>query len=137
MPDPETSADMSSADLLAQRYGGARRGSRRLLIGVISVVAVAALGWLVWIAWHHANPDIRGELSSYEVLSDHEVQVVIEVHRSSSDSVECTVQAQADSHGIVADQQVTIPAGSDRDIQFSTTVPTERRATAVTVANCH
>jgi hypothetical protein len=128
---------MSSADLMAQRYGAGRRGSRRLLIGAVSVVTVLALSWLVWIAWHHANPDIRGELSSYEVLSDHEVKVVIEVRRSTSESVECTVQAQADSHGIVADQQVTIPAGSDGDIQFSTTVPTERRATAVTVANCH
>lgn len=137
MPEPEPRVEPTSAELIAERYGSGRRGPRHLLVGILAVVVALALGWLVWIAWHHANPEIRGELSSYEVVSDHEVRVVIEVHRSSSDSVECIVRAQAESHGIVAEQPVTIPAGAQRDVRFTASVPTERRATAVTVRNCH
>lgn len=137
MPDPDTGIEPTSAELMEQRYGSGRRVPRRVLVLSVAVVAALALGWLLWIAWHHANPAVRGELSSYEVVSDHEVRVVIEVRRDSSASVECTVRAQAESHGIVADQAVTIPAGSDEDVRFSTTVPTERRATAVTVSDCH
>lgn len=137
MTDPDTGVEPTSAELMEQRYGSGRRISRRVIVLTVGALAVLALGWLVWIAWHHANPAIRGELSTYEVVSDHEVRLVIEVRRNSSASVECTVQAQAESHGIVADQTVTIPAGSDRDVRFTATVPTERRATAVTVSNCH
>jgi hypothetical protein len=121
---------------MAERYGGSGGRRRGLLMVVIVVVAALGLGWLGWAAWQHSNPDVRGELSSFDVLSEHEVEVVIEVKRSGTDAVQCTVRAQADSHGIVADQEVTIPAGTDQDVHFTTSVATERKATAVTVSNC-
>ena len=138
MPDHETGTEPTSSrsELMAERYGRTSGRRRGLLIVAIGLIAALALAWLGWVAWHHSNPAVRGELSSYEVVSDHEVKVIIDVKRSGSASVACTVQAQADSHGIVADQQVTIPAGSQRDVRFTTVVQTERRATAVTVTNC-
>jgi hypothetical protein len=137
VPEGGTGTEPTSSAMMAERYGSSRRRSRASLIFIVGLLAVASLTWLGWVAWHHATPDVRGGLRSYEIVSDHEVSVVIDVKRSTSASVECTVRAQAESHGIVADQQVTIPAGSQGDVRFTAVVPTERRATAVTVTDCH
>ena len=102
------------------------------------MLAVAALGWLGWIAWHHANPDVRGELSSYEVVSEHEVRVVIDVERSGLGERR---MHRAGPGRLARDRGR--PTGDDScrvGLKMSgspTVVATEREATAVTVTNCH
>lgn len=126
----------TTEELLAARYGVRPPRQRRLLLVVVGSLAVVALAWLGWAAWAHSNPEVDGGLESFEVLSPHEVKVVITVRRDSGDSVECTVQARAADHVLVGDQQVTIPSGESGSVRFVGSITTEREATTVTVKDC-
>lgn len=95
-----------------------------------------ALGWLLWVAWIHATPDVRGELRSFSVVSEHQVDLVIDIQRAEGDAVSCMVKAQSSDHAIVAEDEIEIPAGKAGDLVFEAKIETERKATSVTVTNC-
>ena len=123
--------------LMAERYGQPSHGRRRLAVVAVAVLAVGALGWLVWVAWYHSNPDVSGELTSYDVVSEHEVDLVVDVQRDSGDAVTCTVRVLAADHATVAEEDVTIPAGQEGEVRTEVTVTTERLGTTATVSGCH
>lgn len=135
MPERETGGS-TTEELLAERYGAPSPVHRRALVALLVVIVAAGAGWLGWAAWSQANPDVRGELRSFEVDSDHEVTVVIDIDRTDGAAVVCTVRALAEDHAIVADQEVTLPAGDDGSARLTLTVPTERRATTAMVTDC-
>jgi hypothetical protein len=118
------------------RYGAPRRGQRIALAAAIAAIAVLFLAWLVWAAWHHASTSVSGEVTSFSVVSEHEVQVGVSVDRASGDRVVCTVEARASDHGLVATQDLTVPAGSSGSVQVNLTIRTDREATSADVAGC-
>jgi hypothetical protein len=126
----------TTEELLAARYGRRPPGRRRLLIIGVGCLTVVALAWLGWAAWAHSNPEVDGGLESFDVVSAHEVRVVITVRRDTGDAVDCTVQARAADHLLVGDERVTIAAGDSGTVRFVGSISTEREATTVTVTDC-
>jgi hypothetical protein len=133
MTEPTPTTD----ELLAARYGARSPQHRRRMVAGVAAFALVALGLLGWIAWSQATPEVQGELKSYDVVSPHQVDVVIAIRRDSGDPVECTVSARAFDHSLVGEQTVTIPAGAGGAVDYPASISTEREATSVTVQNCH
>lgn len=121
---------------MAERYGASSVPRRRTAIGAVVVLAAVSLAWLVWAAWVHATPAVSAELHSYDVVSPHEVAVVIDVRRQSPDEVQCLVRALAEDHSTVGEQVVHVPAGQVGDVRFEATVRTDREATTALVSDC-
>jgi hypothetical protein len=121
---------------MQERYGVRSAASRRVTATVVGVVAALALGWLGWAAWSQATPDVDAALRSFDVVSDHEVEMVVDVHRESGDVVRCDVSAQADDHSVVGEDDIVVPAGDQGDLRVSVTLRTSRRATSATVHDC-
>ncbi|MBA3234236.1 MAG: DUF4307 domain-containing protein [Propionibacteriales bacterium] len=121
---------------MAERYGvvPTRRQRLPLVLGVL--VSLVLLAWLLWAAWSHSTPAVAGGLTSYDVVSSHQVRVVVDVSRQDGDPVTCTVSAQAEDHVVVGEDDVTFPAGPARTVQTTMTLRTEREATSVAVTDC-
>ncbi len=132
----EPSSPTERRQTMDERYGVRTPNQRRLTLVAVAAVALALLTWVAWAAWSHGRPDVKGRLNSYDVVSPHEVTVVIDVHRRSGDPVTCTVQAQAEDHVVVGEDEVEIPAGDSGDVQTTATVRTDREATTATVTQC-
>jgi hypothetical protein len=106
------------------------------LVSAVVAVVVAFLVWLAWAAWHQANTSLDGDVTSFTVLSPHEIAVTISVQRATGDLVVCTIEARASDHGLVATQDLTVPAGRSGSVQVQATIRTEREATSADVAGC-
>lgn len=122
---------------LDERYGRSHRGRQPLTVVAVVALAAVLLGWLLWAAWVHSNGDVRAGLRTFDVVSEHQVKIEIEIDRSSGASVQCTLRAQSEDHAIVGEDVVTIPAGDAGSLRFTAALTTERRATAATVSGCH
>jgi hypothetical protein len=118
------------------RYGAPSRGRRIALIGAVATVVVLFAAWLGWAAWHQAHTAVSGDITSFRVLSPHEIKVTIDVHRPNGDRVVCTVEARASDHELVAAQDVTVDAGDSGSVQVEATIRTVREATSATVSGC-
>jgi len=131
----DTSNHATAPQTLDERYGRGRSPGwlPYILVGALAAVLLA---WLVWAAWQHATPDVRGELRGYEVVSDHEISVKIDVVRSGGAAVACTVRALAEDHSVVGEDVVTLAAGEAGSLGIEASIETDRRATAATVTDC-
>jgi hypothetical protein len=118
------------------RYGTPSRGRRLALTSAVVAVVALFLAWLGWAAWHHASTSVSGDITSFSVVSSHQIDVTIEVQRPTGDRVVCTVEARASDHGLVAEQDVAIPAGQSGSVQVDTTIRTDREATTAAVTGC-
>jgi hypothetical protein len=118
------------------RYGTPSRGRRLALIAAVVAVAVSFLAWLGWAAWHHARTSVSGDVTSFSVVSPHEIEVTISVERASGDLVVCTIEARASDHELVAAQDITVPAGHSGSVEVKATIRTDREATSVDVTGC-
>ncbi len=123
--------------LMDERYGVTSTRDRRLLTAAVVLICSALLSWLVWAAWTHSTPSATGALRSFDVVSEHEVQVVIDVSRPAETEVQCTVRAHSDDQSIVGEEVVTIPSGGSTTVRFETALRTDRQARTVSVVACH
>jgi len=121
---------------MEERYGVRSPRHRTLTVLAVGGVAAVALGWLLWVAWAHSTPDVSGELRSFFVVSEHRVDVLIDIQRADGDAVTCLVKAQAPDHSIVAEDEVEVPAGDAGNLVFEASIKTERKATSASVTNC-
>jgi hypothetical protein len=119
------------------RYGTPSRARRLALITAVAVVVVLFAAWLGWAAWHQARTAVTADITSFRVVSAHEIEVTIDVHRPTGDRVICTVEARASDHELVAAHDVTIAAGDSGSVQVDATIRTDREATSATVSGCH
>ncbi len=121
---------------MEERYGVQPARHRILTVSALAGLAAAALGWLLWAAWEHSTPDVRGGLRSFSVVSQHQVDVLIDIQRADGDAVTCSVKAQATDHSIVAEDEVEVPAGDAGSFVVEASIKTERKATSASVTNC-
>ena len=121
---------------MEERYGVRSPRHRILTVSLLAGLAAVALGWLLWVAWAHSTPDVRGELRSFSVVSQHQVDVQIDIQRADGDAVTCSVKAQATDHSIVAEDEVEVPAGDAGSLVFEASIKTEREATSASVTSC-
>ncbi|MGH3508469.1 MAG: DUF4307 domain-containing protein [Nocardioidaceae bacterium] len=122
--------------LLAERYGRRPPGRRWSVVTGVALVAAVALGWLIWAAWSASDPEVEAEVVTWEVVSAHEVEVELVVHRDGTGEVSCTVAAQAADASVVGERVVRVAAGEAGQQRFDVSVVTEREATAVKVSGC-
>jgi uncharacterized cupredoxin-like copper-binding protein len=118
------------------RYGTPSRGRRLALIAAVVSIVVLFLAWLAWAAWHHARTSVSGDVTSFSVVSSHEIDVTVSVQRPSGDLVVCTVEVRASDHELVAAQDITVPAGQSGSVQVKATIRTDREATSADVTGC-
>ena len=124
------------SELMEQRYRRRRPVRKTVLVLVIGVVAAAGLGWLAWAAWFHSNPAIDAAVASYDVRSDHRVDVSLEVRLRNQDVTgTCLLRATAVDHSVVGEQYAKVDGQSAKG-RLAVQMTTERRATSVSVVSC-
>ena len=117
---------------LTDRYGSPSAWRRPVTIAVAAGLAAIGLTWLVWVAWFHGNPEVRSEIVSFDVTSDHEVAARVDVRLSDDDvDATCRVRALAEDKTAVGELAFT-PVGGVNDV----VIRTERRATSVEKLGC-
>ncbi len=121
---------------LEERYGVRSTFSRGLTVAAAIGVAGIALAWLVWAAWSQTDREVGAKPRSFDVVSAHEVAVVVDVHRVEGAGVRCRVSAQAEDHTTVGEDELTVPSGDERDLRLTLTLRTSRRAATVIVDDC-
>jgi hypothetical protein len=102
----------------------------------VAALVVVFTAWLAWAALHHARTSVSGDVTSFNVVSPHQIEVTITVQRPTGGLVVCTVEARASDHELVATQDITVPAGRSGSVQVETTVRTDREATTADVSDC-
>ena len=121
---------------LAYRYGMPTR-TNRLVAGVlVGALLVSAAGFLSWTVLFHGDPEVRSQLTTFEVVSDHEARTVFQVVREhrTTEAV-CRLQALAADHAVVGEVTVPVFEGPE-DQTLARTIRTERRATSVASLGC-
>ena len=121
-------------DVLERRYG-ATRTRRWPVVAAASVLTVVALAWITWVVIDGDSP-LSYQLSSYDVVSDTETVVSIELNREDGAAVECEIYAQSDDHSIVGERLVTVPPGESGTIRVDEPIKTERRAVNGVLRTC-
>ena len=117
---------------LADRYGAPARWRRPATIGLVALLAVIGLTWLAWSAWFHGTPDVRSEVVSFEVTSDHEVAARLDVRLGADDiDATCRLRALAEDKTAVGELAFTPVEGTNEVV-----IRTERRATTVEKLGC-
>ncbi|KQY64629.1 MULTISPECIES: DUF4307 domain-containing protein [unclassified Nocardioides] len=116
---------------LSERYGTRRPRQRLFVVVVCAVLAIAFLGWLGWVMWFHSTPEASSDLSTYSVVDQHKVEVVVQVHLSDDADATCKVRALAGDHVTVGEQNFTPTDGRNE-----VSIRTEREATSVELVGC-
>jgi hypothetical protein len=134
-PSYDVGVSASPPDL-AERYGTSSRSRRPLSIAGMLTLAVVGLAWLLWVVLFHGRPQVTSEMVGFTVDGQHAVAArYTVVRRDVSVPASCLLRAYADDHSVVG--ELTVPVDSDaKTVTVSSTVRTERRATAVELVGC-
>ena len=118
---------------LSTRYGTRKR--RPWLLPTIVIVGIAlGIAWAVWVAT--AEKPFSARVYGYEVTSDHETTVKLDIHRPKPRALKCTVYAQSEDHAIVGERTITVPSSKRKTIRTTTSIVTERRAVTGVLKGC-
>jgi Domain of unknown function (DUF4307) len=133
MAQPEEPVEQT----LDARYGRrAPRSTRRKAVLVMAgLVVLTAATLLVWAAFVRVQPGVEALTVSYDVRSDREVAVRVEVTKPAGRAAECTVIAQDVDARIVGSGTVTAPAAGAR-AYVDTVLETTRLAILGKVESC-
>jgi hypothetical protein len=121
---------------LAYRYGMPGR-TNRLVAGVlVGALVLSAAGFLGWTVLFHGDPEVRSQLTTFDVVSDHEAQAQLQVVRQDrTTEAVCRLQALAADHAVVGEVTLPVTDGPE-DQTLPLSIRTERRATTVTSLGC-
>ncbi|MEU4092661.1 DUF4307 domain-containing protein [Streptomyces sp. NPDC026673] len=121
------------------RYGrGAGDDARtdRRLRGIGAALAVVLLVFIGWIAWDKlTGTEVSAEVIKFQVASDQEVQVHIEVRKDAGVPAVCTLRSLAEDHGEVGRKDVRLNQHSSR-IDTVVTIRTTSRGTSAELVGC-
>jgi hypothetical protein len=118
---------------LSSRYGSRQRP--RWFWPTIAAIGIAlGVAFAAWVGFQ--KDPVTGRLWGYEVVSDSQVAVKLDIIRPDPLDVTCTVYAQADNHSIVGEKTVDIPASEDEKVRVEIDIETERRAVTGVLRTC-
>ncbi|WP_415947995.1 DUF4307 domain-containing protein [Streptomyces sp. KLOTTS4A1] len=120
------------------RYGASsdERADRNLKIvgAVLGVLMLALIGWFGY-DYISAKQNFSGELTKSKVVSDTEVEVLLEVRKAAEASGVCTVRALAESGREVSRVDVVFDQAETSVVEVIT-LETIERATAAELVGC-
>jgi hypothetical protein len=121
---------------LAERYGAPSRARRPLVVAGAVALSLAGLAWLVWAVAFHGSPQVTSQMVGFDVTGQHAATARFTVVRRDADvAASCLLRAFADDHSVVGELTVPVSTGP-KAATVSSTVRTERRATAVDLVGC-
>ncbi|WP_431960109.1 DUF4307 domain-containing protein [Actinacidiphila sp. bgisy160] len=121
------------------RYGrgtddDARADRRLRLVG--SVLGVVLLLFLGWIGWDKlAGTEVSAEVIKFQVVSDQEVQVHIEVRKDAGVTAVCTLRSLAEDHSEVGRKDVRLKQHTGR-IDTVVTIRTTSHGASAELVGC-
>ncbi|MFG2877729.1 DUF4307 domain-containing protein [Streptomyces sp. NPDC048337] len=119
------------------RYGRSadERADRKLKV-VGSVLGVVLLGVVGWIGWDYvAGQSVSAEVIKFQVVSDAEVKVHLEVRKESSVTGVCTLSSQDKEHNEVGRADYTFAQPESR-VDEMVSLKTTGRATMIELVGC-
>ncbi|MEU6315852.1 DUF4307 domain-containing protein [Streptomyces sp. NPDC047014] len=119
------------------RYGRSadERTDRKLKI-IGSVLGAGLLGLIGWIGWDYvAGQSVSAEVIKYQVVSDTEVKVHLEVRKDASATGVCTMSSQNEEHAEVGRADFTF-AQSESRVDEVVSLRTTGRATMIELVGC-
>jgi hypothetical protein len=118
---------------MQERYGvtPTRSKAHYLWIGLAGII-VATVAFTVY---RSINPQVAGELTSFTVVSDHQIDMQWRVVRPAQQQTFCVVRAQDRNRFDVGYATVAIPAG-DKTTRATYSLATSSRAVLAQVLGC-
>ncbi|MFD9478070.1 MULTISPECIES: DUF4307 domain-containing protein [Streptomyces] len=119
------------------RYGRSadERADRKLKI-IGSVLGAALLGVVGWIGWDYvAGQSVSAEVIKFQVISDTEVKVHLEVRKDASVTGVCSLSSQNKEHAEVGRADFTFAQNRSR-VDEIVTLKTTGRATMIELVGC-
>jgi len=118
---------------LSTRYGSRQR-PRWFWPTIAAIGITLGVAFAAWVGFQ--KDPVTGRLWGYEVVSDSQVSVKLDVIRPDPLDVTCTVYAQAEDHSIVGEKTVDIPASEDEKVRVAIDIETERKAVNGVLRTC-
>jgi hypothetical protein len=118
---------------LSTRYGSRQR-PRWLWPAVAAVGITLGIAFAAWVGFQ--KDPVTGRLWGYEVVSDSQTTVTLDVVRPDPLDVTCTVYAQGGDHSIVGEKSVDVPASQREEVRVRIDIETERRAVTGVLRTC-
>ncbi|MET9432704.1 DUF4307 domain-containing protein [Streptomyces sp. NPDC006551] len=119
------------------RYGRSadERADRTLKVAG-AVLGVLFLGLMGWFGWYYvADNKISAEMIKFDVVSDSEVQVHLEVRKDTDAQGVCTLRSRAEDGAEVGRKDVRVEEAGER-IDRVWTIRTTARATSAELVGC-
>jgi hypothetical protein len=103
-----------------------------VIIGIVCAVAAGGFGFLA--AHVGQTPGIDAQLITYDARPT-SIEVTFSIAKPKEDVVHCTLQAIDEDMAVIAQKDVTVPAGTSK-AGMSETLPTPRKATSAQLQGC-
>lgn len=118
---------------LSSRYGSRQRP--RWFWPTIAAIGISlGVAFAAWVGFQ--KDPVSAQLWGYDVVSDSQVVVTLDVVRPDPVAVTCTVYAQAANHSIVGEKSVDLPASEEEQLRVTIDIQTERRAVNGVLRTC-
>ncbi|MWA06256.1 DUF4307 domain-containing protein [Actinomadura sp. LD22] len=103
-----------------------------VIIGIVCAVAAGGFGFLA--AHVGQTPGIDAQVITYDARPA-SIEVNFSVAKPKGDVVHCTLQAVDENMAVIAEKDVTVPAGTSK-AGLSETLPTPHKATTAQLQGC-